>query len=150
MKTALFFFFKKRKARACGFFMLLLCLLSPQARAQSRQASPSTMNATKLDSTHERLDAFFKALTDTLHAELGIAFRDLTFGHEYFFNPNLTMHAASTMKVPVMIEVFRQAERGKLHLADSVLVKNKFASIVDGSPYSLDLAEDSDEAIYNA
>jgi len=47
------------------------------------------------------------------------------------------MHAASTMKVPVMIEVFRQAERGKFSLQDSVEVINEFKSIIDGRKYIL-------------
>ena len=52
------------------------------------------------------------------------------------------------MKVPVMVEVFRQSERGKFSLADSVLVANEFASIVDGSPYAMELTDDSDESLY--
>ncbi len=115
-----------------------------------QNTNPVSMNTGISDSSHARLDLFLKNLSDTLHAELGVAFRDLSSGLEYSFNPNLTMHAASTMKVPVMIEVFRQAEQGKLSLTDSVLVKNQFASIVDGSPYSLALADDSDEVIYKA
>lgn len=151
MNAARFFFFKKKEAPLMrGFFMLLLSLLSARAEAQSRQTFPVAMNSAHLDSTHARLDAFFKSHSDTLRAEFGIAFRDLTSGYEYSFNPNLMMHAASTMKVPVMIEVFRQAEQGKLRLTDSVVVKNKFASIVDGSPYSLEIADDSDEALYKA
>lgn len=99
-------------------------------------------------STHAALDHYLKHLTDSLQAEIGVALRDLETGREYFFNEKSMMHAASTMKVPVMIEVFRQVEAGKFRLEDSVLVRNQFASIVDGSPYSLDLGEDSDEAIY--
>ena len=50
------------------------------------------------------------------------------------------------MKVPVMIEVFRQAEAGRLALDDSLEVENAFRSIVDGSPYRIE--DDSDDAIY--
>ncbi|NUO78712.1 serine hydrolase [candidate division KSB1 bacterium] len=107
-------------------------------------------NNIAFDSSRARLDRFLKILSDTLHAEFGVAFRDLSSGLEYSFNPKVMMHAASTMKVPVMIEIFRQAEQGKLRLTDSVLVQNQFASIIDGSPYSLDLADDSDEVIYQA
>jgi beta-lactamase class A len=52
------------------------------------------------------------------------------------------------MKVPVMIEVYRQADLGRFSLDDSIQVVNAFRSIVDGSPYSMDLGEDSDESIY--
>jgi len=130
---------------------LLAVFIAHDALPQSLQPLPAaSMNTFSVDSSRTRLDAFCKTLSDTLHAELGVAFRDLASGQEYSFNPKAMMHAASTMKVPVMIEVFRQAEQGKLRLTDSVLVKNEFASIVDGSPYSLELADDSDEAIYKA
>jgi beta-lactamase class A len=55
-------------------------------------------------------------------------------------------HAASTMKVPVLIELFRQAEAGRFSLDDEVILRNEFRSIVDGSPYSIE--DDSDDAIY--
>jgi beta-lactamase class A len=54
------------------------------------------------------------------------------------------------MKVPVMVELFRQAHIGRLSLDDSVPVTNRFASIVDGSPYELSAADDSDPEVYKA
>jgi len=61
---------------------------------------------------------------------------------------DVEVHAASTMKVPVMIELFRQAERGALSLDQPVLLVNQFGSIVDGSPYSVSPADDSDSLMY--
>ena len=55
-------------------------------------------------------------------------------------------HAASTMKVPVIIELFRQAELGRFALDDEIVLKNEFHSIVDGSLFSIE--DDSDDAIY--
>jgi beta-lactamase class A len=52
------------------------------------------------------------------------------------------------MKTPVMIEVFKQAAAGKFALSDSILIKNDFRSIVDGSPYSLNAKDDSDQTLY--
>src|SRR5882757_8236287 len=60
-----------------------------------------------------------------------IAFTDLQTKEQIVWNGNETFHAASTMKTPVMIEVFKQANTGKFSLSDSVLVKNEFKSIVD-------------------
>jgi beta-lactamase class A len=58
------------------------------------------------------------------------------------------MHAASTMKVPVMIQVFRDVERGRVGLDDSVPVVNAFHSIVDSSIFALDPGDDSDSTLY--
>lgn len=59
-------------------------------------------------------------------------------------------HAASTMKVPVMIELFREAEAGTLSLDEPLRVRNEFHSIVDGSVYQLDVGDDSDALVYKA
>ncbi len=81
-------------------------------------------------------------------AEVGLAFKDLESGESLLIEEDMMMHAASLMKVPVMIEVFRQAEQGKFRLDEKILVKNEFKSIVDGSLYSLAVADDSDDDIY--
>jgi beta-lactamase class A len=53
------------------------------------------------------------------------------------------------MKVPVMIQLFRDRDAGKLTLDDSVPISNEFRSILDGSPYQLDKADDSDSTLYD-
>jgi beta-lactamase class A len=82
-------------------------------------------------------------------AEVGLAFEDIKTGKIVFINETLQMHAASTMKVPVMIEVYRQVAEGRFSLTDSMTVVNSFRSIVDGSPYAMDISEDSDSATYH-
>ncbi len=57
-------------------------------------------------------------------------------------------HAASTMKTPIMIEVFNQAAEGRFNLTDSVTITNEFHSIVDSSTFSLDISEDGGEELY--
>jgi beta-lactamase class A len=61
---------------------------------------------------------------------------------------NWTYHAASTMKVPVMIQLYRMVDAGTLSLDTKITLKNEFTSIVDGSPYALDMADDSDSSLY--
>ena len=63
-------------------------------------------------------------------------------------NSKSEFHAASTMKVPVMIEVFKQAREGKFSIKDSILVKNEFKSIVDGSAYHMDITDDGGDELY--
>ena len=84
----------------------------------------------------------------TVEGEFAVAFKDLQTGQTLFINEKINFHAASTMKTPVMIEVFKQAHAGKFKLSDSILVKNKFKSIVDGSLYSMDIADDSGDGMY--
>jgi beta-lactamase class A len=65
-------------------------------------------------------------------------------------NPTTRFHAASTMKLGVMIELFRQAADKKLSLDDTLVVSNHFSSLADGSPYELAVGSDSDHDVFNA
>ena len=98
-----------------------------------------------LDSLGARITARIAA---TPNAVVGVAFRDLASSAELFVNADESFHAASTMKVPVMIEAFRQIDAGRLRIDQGILLVNQFGSIVDGSPYSLDPADDSDSTLY--
>jgi beta-lactamase class A len=82
-------------------------------------------------------------------ATYAVAFKDLSTGEELLINEQEIFHAASTMKTPVLIEVFRQVKEGRLSLNDSVLVRNEFKSIVDSSSYSLSAADDSELKLYD-
>ena len=83
-------------------------------------------------------------------AEVSIAFRTLDGKSEWFFRADDSVHAASTMKVPVMIELFHQVLAGKVRLDQPVEIKNEFHSIVDGSVFSLNAADDSETDLYKA
>src|ERR1043166_2751073 len=83
-------------------------------------------------------------------AVAGVAFRDMQTGDSLFVNADDTFHAASTMKVPVMIELYRRVDAGALSLDQGILLVNQFASIVDHSAFNLDAGDDSDSASYAA
>jgi beta-lactamase class A len=79
---------------------------------------------------------------------VGVYFRDLTTKDSVLIHARLRFHAASTMKVPVMIQLFRDRDAGRLSLDDSIPVTNTFRSIMDTSTYQLDKADDSDSSLY--
>ncbi len=81
--------------------------------------------------------------------DFALAFYDLQSGKHLYINQNQVFHAASTMKVPVMIEVFKQDHEGKFNLNDSLKVENHFKSIVDSSVYQLDSLDDSYSPLYH-
>jgi beta-lactamase class A len=84
----------------------------------------------------------------TQKGTFAIAFKDLATGREIKINDHIAFHAASTMKTPVLIEVYKQAAEGKFSLSDSIVLKNEFKSIVDGSSFSLDSTDDSEHELY--
>jgi beta-lactamase class A len=81
-------------------------------------------------------------------AEVSVAYRALDGSEEWMHEADRRFHAASTMKVPVMVELFRQESAGMLKLSDSLEIRNEFKSVVDGSPYAMDFGEDSDDTVY--
>ena len=80
---------------------------------------------------------------------IAVAFKDISSGEELLLHANESFHAASTMKTPVLIEVFRQANQGKFSLKDSMVIRNEFKSIVDGSVYALNADDDSEQKLYD-
>ncbi|MDF0607187.1 class A beta-lactamase-related serine hydrolase [Neisseriaceae bacterium TC5R-5] len=82
-------------------------------------------------------------------SHFALAFKDLSTQQTILHNARDRFHAASTMKTPVMIEVYRQAAAGKLSLQDKLTLKNVFNSIIDNSEFSLNAADDSEPSYYD-
>lgn len=97
------------------------------------------------DSLSARIDSI---VATHAGAAVAVAYVDLATGDTLHRNVDVVFHAASTMKIPVMMEVLRGAEAGRLSLDQEILLVNQFASIFDGSPYGLNPADDSDSALY--
>ena len=98
------------------------------------------------DALAGRLEPFFHRRGVTV----AVAYRDLGTGATFFRNEDEVFHAASTMKVPVMMALFQMVDAGELRLSEPVPVRNQFQSLVDASPYSLDPKEDGDPDLYQA
>jgi beta-lactamase class A len=130
--------------------ILLVCVTLAGAAAGCGP-KPRTQPAMPLEAKSR--EAVERLIKDS-GAEVAVAFRtiDQPSGKpprvELLIMPDAAFHAASTMKVPVMIELFRQARAGLVKLDEPLLVKNEFTSIVDGSPYTLSTGDDSDTEVY--
>jgi beta-lactamase class A len=96
------------------------------------------------------------SLSDAIHARIAaesaavaaVSYRDLETGKSLDIASDTVFHAASTMKIPVMIEVLKRAQAGAFALDQEILLVNKFASLADGSPFSLDMGDDGDSVLY--
>ncbi|MFI5131742.1 MAG: serine hydrolase [Chitinophagales bacterium] len=95
-----------------------------------------------------RLDESIRKELASEKGVFGVAFKDLSTGREIRINDKVEFHAASTMKTPVMVEVYRQAAEKKISLSDRVTLKNEFTSIADGTKFTLDSADDSETKLY--
>ena len=117
---------------------LILCI------SISGTVSSMDRNRKSLKKTGDAIDSVIASTSGTF----AVAFLDLRTGKTLFRNAGMEFHAASTMKTAVMVELFRQVRARKCSLTDSLLLKNSFKSIVDGSPFSLEISSDSDDSLY--
>ncbi len=96
------------------------------------------------------LEARIQALIHESGAETAaVAFDSLETGRKIRINPHERFHAASTMKVPVMMAIFELAHEKRLRLDDPVPVVNDFISLADGSHFSTGAEDDADQEIYH-
>lgn len=103
----------------------------------------------KTEMTLTQLEADIQAEFDKTEGDFALAFKSLeNNGEELLINARESFHAASTMKTPVLLEVYKQAAAGKFDLDDSLVVRNEFKSIVDSSLYSLSPEDDSYNLLY--
>jgi beta-lactamase class A len=126
---------------------LVVCLqlsLVSGCRSVSNEADPPSPvgNATAVPA------AVAAAIAAHSEGEVFVAFSSSAPPWSYDHRGDEVVHAASTMKVPVLVALHRAAHVGELSLDDLLVVRNEFASIVDGSPYTLSPADDSDPELY--
>lgn len=136
------------KPALLAFALATLPLLAACAAGGAPPPSPAPGAGTGgMEGLEAELRAAIRAAAgDT--ATVAVALRDLATGDSLLIDARERMHAASTMKVPVMLELFRRADAGEIRLDQEVPVTNAFRSIVDGSPYALDPREDGDTTLY--
>lgn len=126
--------------------VLLIAAVICGASAQDRLAPAPATDRRPFDA---RRAAALKLIAQS-GAEVSLAYRSLDGSEEWWHEADRVFHAASTMKIAVMVELFRQAEAGLLKLSDEIPVRNEFKSVVDGSTYAMDFAEDSDDTVYRS
>jgi beta-lactamase class A len=81
---------------------------------------------------------------------IAVALHDLESGLRFSLRGNRWFHAASTIKVAVLLAVFRAADEGRFRLDDSLHVRNRFISVADGSPFHLNRDADAMPELYQA
>ncbi len=129
---------------------LLACLSHHPAPRRHLARSPGVATEAAATPIDEKVAADILSRIQKSGADVGVAFRTLDGKLEWFSRADDAFHAASTMKIPVMIELFHQVREGKLKLNDPLIIKNEFHSLVDASIYTLDAADDSEADLYKA
>jgi beta-lactamase class A len=113
-------------------------MTTKQSKRDSIAAAEASLFATLLQSKGEH------DLED-----LAVGFYDYESSVQYCYNADSWFHAASTMKLAILLGLFREIERGNLTVDSPVHVRNRFTSIVNREPYQIDVG-DGDTAVYKS
>jgi len=81
---------------------------------------------------------------------VAVALRDFETGIELHYHSDRWFHAASTIKVPILLGVFAAIDRGDLLPHSRVHVRNRFLSVVENVPFRVESGRDANSAVHNA
>jgi beta-lactamase class A len=136
---------RNRTVLTAALLVATACSSHPPATAPAPAEAPSRdAISADLEDLREVLEARIAAGP----GEVAVVVVDLGTGARMGINDDVVMHAASTMKVPVLVELYRQVAEGRFELDDPVDVVTTFTSIADGSAYELYAEDDSERALY--
>jgi beta-lactamase class A len=142
----------RRRSLSLALLLFAAACISVSPRAPARPAVRATDSARPEQAFASDLAPLELAIRERIAREprgdFAIAVTDLETGRSLGVNETLAMHAASTMKVAVLLELYRAAAEGRLSLDDRIAVRNRFRSIADTSHYSLTAEDDSEPELY--
>lgn len=81
---------------------------------------------------------------------IAVALHDLETGFDLRYNEHRWFHAASTIKVPILLGAFAAIDRGELLPHSRVHVRNRFLSIVENIPFRVESDRDANSVVHNA
>ena len=118
---------ERRKRNSNFFYASLFCALCfiflPDVSVQAQQEN--------LKLVREKTDARLREIVSSTHGAMGVAVVDLKSGERFQVNENLVFPQGSAIKIPIMMEIYKQAGEGRFKLTDQIAVDR--AHMVGGS-----------------
>lgn len=81
---------------------------------------------------------------------IAVALHDAETGLELHYKADMWFHAASTIKVPILLGVFAAIDRGDLLPHSRVHVRNRFLSVVENIPFRVESGRDANSGVHDA
>ena len=81
---------------------------------------------------------------------IAVGLHDLHTGFRFSLFGDRSFHAASTIKVAVLLAIFRAADEGRFRMDDSLHVRNRFFSAADGSVFHVMADRDATPELYQS
>jgi beta-lactamase class A len=102
-------------------FLVLVCVCAAggvSVLAQSTPAQTKSPPGEKQTVLWTKMEQSILEIDRNLDGAMGVAIVDLTDGHKYLLHANDVFPQASSIKICVLAELYRQAQQGKLKLTD--------------------------------
>ena len=112
-------------------------------------ARPAGVSATAPDDASLKT-SIEKIAKDSGARAISVALHDFETGFELRYDADRWFHAASTIKVPILLGVFAAIDRGDLLPHSRVHVRNRFLSVVEDIPFRVESGRDANSAVHNA
>lgn len=110
----------------------------------SKTTAPESMTEATLRDTILRIGEDAKA------SAVAVAVYDFEHHTTWSINPARWFHAASTIKVPVLLAVYEAIEQHRFEPYSRVHVRNRFLGVVDGRPYRVPQGSDANPEVHAA
>ena len=107
-------------------------------------ALPGATRPVWTESRRAALEARLREMASVGSFRFGVVFKELQTGSSIRFDEKRVMHAASTVKTGLLLELLRRVDARTLKLTDAIDVRNEFKSLADGSPFTVELDADSE------
>jgi beta-lactamase class A len=110
----------------------------------AKTEAPAVTRARALQSEIERIE------TESAAKAIAVALHDLETGLELQHHADRWFHAASTIKVPILLGAFAAIDRGDLLPHSRVHIRNRFLSVVEDIPFRVESGRDANSAVHGA
>jgi beta-lactamase class A len=112
-----------RRFACIAFLVLAVCIPRPSHAQQPLQEKEKIL--------WQKLEATIGEVDHHLDGVLGVAILDLSTGQKYLLHEDEVLPTASSIKIAILAELYRQAQQGKLNLRDLYTLQR--SDIVGGS-----------------
>lgn len=99
---------------------------------------------TKLLETVQQIEKSSRA------SRIAVSVHDLQTSLDFGYRSAEWFHAASTIKIPILAGVFGAVDQGQFVLHSRLHVRNRFLSVVDGTPFRVRSSRDANSDVHDA
>jgi beta-lactamase class A len=93
----------------------------------------------KTETLRQKCERIF---TESKTAAFAVAVHDYESGARVSINAERPFHAASTIKVAILLAIARAIDNGRIKPGDTLHVRNRFLSAIDRTPFRIDAESD--------